>query len=448
METKKSGRMRRTSLMASLVVPVVVAVGCGSSSSKASPGTSSQTTPSQGGTSTAAAGALDGEMATYIGGKLGRATGSPIEIGFVNADSAVSQFPDVTQAAQSAVDYINDHLNGIHGHVIKLDTCDMTSEETGQSCGAKFANNGNMKVVGVGVDVVGGDALFKVINNNKVVVLATMVNPADFDPYPGVSKPNVFLFNAGPFGGLAGDLKFISQDLKPKPKNALVLTIKTPAVTNFLKQIATTFDAVGIKQSVVQVPPTAAGPQVASAIQAQGGGSQDLWIVNGTSDLCVAAYKYQVANKLSPLTVDTGGCFGQAMKAAAGKFEPNNWTIATTGASIVLPDKFYKFEQQVFGAKNANPPNPLPDAHAFLSILNTVRAMNSVADGASVSTIAGAMRNLKEPIADNIGPLACGSVSFAPPICGTEIGIVKSTSSGYQQLVPSDQYPSIKAFTP
>jgi hypothetical protein len=79
-------------------------------------------------------------------------------------------------------------------------------------------------------------------------------------------------------------------------------------------------------------------------------------------------------------------------------------------------------------------------------MLNLTRAMNAAGDSASAQQISSAISGMQAPVADNIGPLTCGSVTTVPPVCGTQIGVVQSTSSGYTRLVPSSQIPSITAF--
>jgi branched-chain amino acid transport system substrate-binding protein len=386
-------------------------------------------------------------MANYVGGKVGQATGSPIEIGWVNTDTGVAPFADTTAGAQAAVSYINANLNGINGHVVKLVTCNLSSEEAGQACGTQMLNNSNIKLIGMGVDIVGGDAFFKVINNTKVVSIVTQVNPADFNPYPGVSKPNAFILNAGPLGSLTGEMQYVGQYLKPKPQHVLVIGINIPAAEQSITLLTGMLKKYGITPTVVRVPPTATGPQIASAIQAGGGASADLYIVNAQPNICAGLYSYEKQAGVKALTVDTGGCVGAAMKNLTGKYEPENWLLSDTGASILMPqdNQFYTLEYQQFG--HTNPPQPFPDAHAFIMMLNLTRAMNAAGPDASVQQISSAITGMSTPVADTIGPLTCASITAIPPICGTQIGVVQSTSgSGYTRVVPSSQIPSISAF--
>jgi hypothetical protein len=288
--------------------------------------------------------------------------------------------------------------------------------------------------------------LFKVINNAKVVSIVTQVNPVDFDPYPGVSHPNAFILNAGPLGSLTGEMQYVGQYLKPKPQHVLVIGIDIPAAEQSITLLSGMLKKYGITPTVVRVPPTAAGPQITSAIQAGGGASADLYIVNAQPNICAGLYNYEKQAGIHTLTVDTGGCVGSAMKNLTGKYEPDNWLLSDTGASILMPEdnQFYTLEYQQFG--NTNPPQPFPDAHAFIMMLNLTRAMNAAGPDASVQQISSAISGMSAPVADTIGQLTCGSVTAIPPVCGTQIGVVQSTGSGYARLVPSAQVPSINAF--
>ena len=106
---------------------------------------SSSSTTSGGGGSSAT---IDNSLAlAYTGGTAGKATGTPINIGYVNQESGSPSYPENTQGADLAVKYINNDLGGIKGHPINLVKCFVSTEEDGQKCGTQMLNDPSIKLV-------------------------------------------------------------------------------------------------------------------------------------------------------------------------------------------------------------------------------------------------------------------------------------------------------------
>ena len=225
---------------------LMVFAGCSSSSKGSSTGTTATSTggtaSSTGGTASpssvasGSSGNSDAAVAAYVGGKAQKATGSSVEIGFVNTDTGLSPFPLFSQGAKAAVAYANDHLDGINGHVIKLDACSIASEEDGTSCGTQMVNNPNVNGIVEGVLAAGSDTFFKVINNTKAVIQVSANSSADINPYPGNSQPNVFDLNAGAFGGYIAMVTYLAKYAQPAVKNVLLVTLNQSAADRRLLQ--------------------------------------------------------------------------------------------------------------------------------------------------------------------------------------------------------------------
>ena len=146
----------------------------------------------------------------YTGGKAGPAdtSKSPIVIGWVNQQGGPSDVgPGATKGAEMAVKYINEELGGIDGHPLALHTCfTSTTEEQGQTCGQKLANDRAVQVVGVGAVAIGGQSLVATIDAQKPMVYSVAVGPAD-----PTNKNGYILFGdaihvSAPFGTYARDV--------------------------------------------------------------------------------------------------------------------------------------------------------------------------------------------------------------------------------------------------
>ena len=68
------------------------------------------------------------------------ATGTPITIGMINQENTpVGSFPELSQAVQAAVEFVNNELGGIDGHPIRLEVCNTKfSAEGSTACAQQF----------------------------------------------------------------------------------------------------------------------------------------------------------------------------------------------------------------------------------------------------------------------------------------------------------------------
>jgi branched-chain amino acid transport system substrate-binding protein len=67
--------------------------------------------------------------ASSVLGTPHKATGTPIVFAMINLEGAPVSFPNAHQSAQAAIDYVNQYLDGINNHPIKLDECSNTTLE-------------------------------------------------------------------------------------------------------------------------------------------------------------------------------------------------------------------------------------------------------------------------------------------------------------------------------
>ncbi len=149
---KGVGMKHRVRLIALAAVAILIAAGCGSSSSSSS---SSSSASGAGSSSTATA----TPATTTSGGggapspaSLGtphKATGSPYVFGVINLESGPVTFPEVREAEQAGVDYVNNYLNGINGHPIQLATCVSDGQPaTSTNCANQIAGKHPLLILG------------------------------------------------------------------------------------------------------------------------------------------------------------------------------------------------------------------------------------------------------------------------------------------------------------
>ena len=457
--------LRRRPVAAGVVLLVIAAAGCSSSSSSSGAGGTSTSAASTGSASAAAspsggtpaAGSVvpvnftmsDAQQAAtaaaYVGGKLGKATGSPIEIGWVNGDTGLAAFPLQTEAAKAAVAYANANLDGINGHVIKLVTCDVSSEETGQSCGSTFVNDPNMHAVIEGVLVFGSDTFFKVLNDTKAVIQISANSPTDLDPYPGTKSPNVFTLSAGAPGTYTAELEYAGQ--YAHVKNMLLIGEDDPAVRNSFTTFAKILSAYHVTTKSVFIAPGSGNSTIAADIQAAGGANYASWFISSDEPTCAGVFAYQSQAGLHPVTLGEE-CTGAVFQSISGRDTPDNLIFPDLGWNVFLPTEHpvQEFINKQIVAAIPNDTDPYSSAIGYTNVLNMVRAMNAAGGNLSTAGIAGAIRNLKTPIAGNLGGYDCGAVAGFPTICGNEVGLIKSSSTGYTRLSPSSSVPALQVW--
>jgi hypothetical protein len=436
------------------VAALAVAMLAGACSSSSHNGSSSTTSPqgSSGSESGGGSGGLPAYHVTaadktavvsYVGGKAQAATGSPIEIGFVNSNTGPAAFPQFTEGVQAAVNYANAHLNGAQGHQIKLDVCSIGSEEDGQSCGTSMINNTNIHVIIEGVLVEGGDTFFKVINNQKVVLQLSANSTADLFPYSGVAKPYVYDLNAGAVGGYDAMLAYIGTDVTPKPTKILFIADTAPAAKAGIETFQGQLKQYNIPTSAVYLLPGAGAAQDAAQVQGGGGNTADVWFMLTDLNTCLNAMLYAKQAHLHPLLAGAE-CVGKPMQAVNGAYAPDGLISSDYGLTYWIPSENpigEVIDQQV---DQVSPNDPAPDSIAlgFAQSLNLFRALNSASDVNSVQSIATALTSMPSPILDNIGSSSCGNAPLFVTICGNQVGLIQAKGSSWVRLSPTAQLPA------
>jgi branched-chain amino acid transport system substrate-binding protein len=119
----------------------------------------------------------------YVGGKPGRANTklAPIKVGYVNQEGGpivIGKTAD--NGVEAGVKFVNTLARGIGGHPVVLVKCFIaSSEEEGQKCGQRFANDKKIVAVVTGAVAIGTESLYAAIARSKPVIVGVSVNPVD-----------------------------------------------------------------------------------------------------------------------------------------------------------------------------------------------------------------------------------------------------------------------------
>jgi branched-chain amino acid transport system substrate-binding protein len=196
--------MKRVIAAAGLSVLVLAAAACSSSSSVGSSSTGTSP-PASSATSSASAAATSSAPASALGTASASASANPLSIFFFDEEgaSAAASSPESYQAAEAAVDYVNDNLGGVKGRPLKLTHCEsLGTPDSAINC-ANQAVDDKPDVVIKGVDVAGGSAVPIVTGAGLAYVTLDAGSPDEVDHNLAFSLTSGFAAQFAPVAAYA-----------------------------------------------------------------------------------------------------------------------------------------------------------------------------------------------------------------------------------------------------
>jgi branched-chain amino acid transport system substrate-binding protein len=296
---------------------------CGSSSTttstKSTTGSgsgASSTTTSSGATGSAALSSAASQYAPFTGGTAGKAaSGTPINIGFINNQGGVPSFPDATAAADVAVQFVNAQLGGVGGHPVKLVSCFPLTEGQGQTCAQQFLNDSSINLIIDGVTPVGSASFFQTIGGKKPVIEAVPATPND------VTAKHAYGISSGGFAA-GNDATYIAQDLKAKTVGVLGAS-DDPGSVAAVNVLKTALQKLGVKVTVATFTTTSS--DLLPALSASGGNKNDVIYMDSVSTPnCISAAKAAQQAAITKPIVGVNACVTSVVKQALGDFP--KWT--------------------------------------------------------------------------------------------------------------------------
>jgi branched-chain amino acid transport system substrate-binding protein len=375
----------------------------------------------------------------FTQGKAGKADSAkePFVIGWANQQGGTPSYPQATAGAEAAVKFINDELGGIAGRPVKLETCFMLAEEDGQKCGAKFSGNKDVQVVGLGLAAVGNASLYKTVLKDKPVVVATSA------AQPDTTTPGVYTFNGGALSPIAAD-GLLAAQVKGAKRSAVMHSnnpIGTFVAQKILKPV---LESQKLKVTLVPIGDTATAPEVASAIQAAGAGSADVFQMTTLDVQCVSAYDALKQQNLTPKVVTTYQCSQPAMREHLDGKNPAGWIFTSFGDSPQIENAENGQKTYVAAMTEQGQKDDITyhgDASmSFSTVMTLARIGNELGDKASPETIRKAIVDYDGPLMMTPGKPKCGKVSKQfPGVCTTVASVAEADENGkLRALEPLD----------
>jgi len=406
-----------------LAATLIVAAGCGSSSSttKTTAAATSPTTATTATTpaTTAGSGGAGAQSVTdylsYVDGKAGPANASlpPVTIGFVNQQGGSQTIgPLATTGAQIAVKYINTELGGIGGHPLKLSTCFIRSaEEEGTTCGQQFLADKSISVIDEGAVAIGDQSFQSTIGSAKPVIVGVAVTPLD-----GAKASNVVLFGdathvLGPFGTYAQQVLHAKTAALVYP-NIAGITEGATAIADSLEKVGVKVKKVGYDESQTDLigPLTSAGAQTADLVIPYSDSSGCVNLAKGLKQLGITDTKKILS---APL------CLNGLVAAGLGGDFPI-WSYAIASSLYGDPTDPGMPAYMKVMAKYGTPavaPDPWVIV-TFGQILTTARFLNQIGySGITPTAVLDKAKAFTGPVALGAPALDCGKYPSAPGIC-------------------------------
>lgn len=204
-----------------------------------------------------------GGAAASGGGGGQKATGTPINIGFVNQeDTPAGSFPEVRLAAEAAAQYLNNEKNGIGGHPINLITCKTNGQGTSnQQCAQKMVDQ-KVALVSGGIDFgwAAGLPVLAAANIPLVGVIPLLT--------PELTSPDSFTFIGGSAAAFPDQDLYIAKTLNLK-KVRIIYTDNDAgkaAADGFGKQILNAYGVGDVKLIPEKADATDFTPSLSAAL--------------------------------------------------------------------------------------------------------------------------------------------------------------------------------------
>ena len=353
------------------------------------------------------------DFAAYVGGSgAADSSKSPVKIGYFNQQGGQVEVTHTNvDGINAAVKYINEEAGGIGGHPLEVVTCYVANtEEEGQQCGQKFANDKDIVAVVAGPTFIGTESFYAALAGAKPVVSGVSVSPAD------TTQKDAAVLYGGAKYILAPYATFARDTLKAK--TAALIYPEGSGQDEGAAGQASAFEAAGIPTKVVSYP--ANTPDLTVPLLAAGAQNVDLVMPVINPNDCV---KFEQAIKqlgipdekvlASPICINAdvakglGGDLPQWLYAVASSL-----SIDPTDPSVPPYTDILKAQGQ---EKSIGDPWVLVgfgQAMTLAKWLNAVGPDSLTADG-----IVSQMKAFKGPLILGSPVLQCGKYPEAPAVC-------------------------------
>lgn len=282
-----------------MCVVVLSALATGCSEPESDVATETSTTP---GVDCSGAALLECAIASTIGDLVPdepvAAEGEPITIGMINQQNTpAGSYPELSQAVEAAMGFVNEQLGGIDGRPVELEVCNTNfSAEGSTSCGQQFVEQDVQVVLG-GIDVFGNG--IEVLADNGIPFVGGIPISAQ-----SVQSPNSFQWSGGTWGATVAFADYAANELNAE--RVAIVYGEFGSITESAEYAKTVLERAGVQTQLVPYPILSA--DVSSAIQAAAADQPDAIFMLAADAGCAAGYEGMHTLGVTAQRFFTGAC--------------------------------------------------------------------------------------------------------------------------------------------
>jgi branched-chain amino acid transport system substrate-binding protein len=337
--------------------------------------------------------------AAYLGAKTGAAgsAASPITLGWINEQGGAISSPEATAGAEAAVSLINNRLDGIDGHPLKLLTCFVaSSEEEGQTCAQQMYNDAAVIGVLTGATSLSSPALHSVLAGKKPVIGSTPSSPTD------TAASWSYYIGNGVFGAPSSMGAYAIKDLGVK-KLALIgpAFIGTTVAINAVSAEA---KAAGV-QLTIGTYPQGSSDVTPAIVAAKVAGAGAVLALDNTSTGCIAIAKALTELAVTTKVVSLNTCAQDSVKTALGDLPKWTYLSPTKVPAAGAPDPSGQVADYLAAMHAYQPGSTVQSSApgAYALVMYVARLLNSIGFGKTTPAA------LNAALATSTGPVFMGS---------------------------------------
>lgn len=338
---------------------------------------------------------------------------SPVTVGFItdNGVAGLEGQPFIN-AEQAAVGFINGNLGGIHGHPLRVKTCQITqSAQQGTTCAEVMLNNPAIKTFVTGADSFGDTEILNVVAGQKPMFTAISGGPAD------AAAKNVFGFN----GGIIAALSMLTYIGTEKPQSVSIIGPNDPVTTQIVGAWKGILQGLGV-QTVTTSLFALGTTDLTTTLTASGAAQASVVLLAVTNTQpCIAVARGLAQLGINKPTVALGNCADPAVKSALGDLP--HWTFYYPYKNTLAPDttgQVTAYQQAVKQYAKASLANSNFGPTVFATFMDLAAVLNKVGPNASSAQISAATRKFTGPAF--LGPPALHFGAQPFPGLGTAAG--------------------------
>jgi branched-chain amino acid transport system substrate-binding protein len=238
-----------------------------------------------------------------------RADGEPITIGMINQENTpAGSFPELSQAVQAGIAFVNEEMGGIDGRPLQLDVCNTKfSAEGSTACGQQFVQAGVPVVLG-GIDVFGNG--IDTLDENGVPFVGGI-------PVSSQSERNKNSFQWS--GGIPGaTVAFADYAAKVEhAKSAAIIYGEFGPISDGASAGKATLERLGVDR-VQMVPHPILSTDLSSPVQVAAASNPDVIFMLEADSGCKGAYDAVHNAGVTATVFYVGACAAPAIVAQAG----------------------------------------------------------------------------------------------------------------------------------